>query len=79
MTRVIFEFPDEKAAEAFLAWFSDGNGEQDFFQSEEYHAEEEGRKKINHFDFAKAFPAWGYNPKVDGPDRVVKAEIIDGP
>ena len=76
MPKVIIEFTSEAEVEAFLGWFADGGGEQDFFMSEDVHAGSDKRKPINHFDYDKAFPAWGYDPKVDGPDRVVKASNV---
>lgn len=71
MKKVIIEFPDEASAKRFLGWFSDGGGEYNFFESEEIHGED---KPIVEMDYKKAFPAWGYNPKKDGPNFIVKAK-----
>ena len=76
MAKLIIEFPSDEDREAFLNWFADGGGDQELFRSEEVHAARENRKPINHFDYAKAFEEWGYNPKVDGPDKVVKASNV---
>lgn len=75
MKRVVIEFPDEASAKSFLGWWSDGGGEQYFFEAEEIYAKREKRKPINRFDYERAFPAWGYNPDKHGPDFTVKAEI----
>lgn len=74
-SRLIIEFPDALARESFLTWFSDGTGEQDFMMMErDQYAEEDGRDPIVRFNYDKAFPAWGYNPAKDGPDKIVVAE-----
>ena len=70
--RVIIEFPSKEAAKRFLGWFSDGGGESNFFESEEVHADDEPIKRM---DYAKAFPAWGYDPQKDGPDLTVTASL----
>ena len=69
--KVIIEFPNDESAQRFLGWLSDGGGEYNFFESEEYHCED--GKPIKRFDYKKAFPAWGYDPKKDGPDLLVEA------
>lgn len=74
MKRVVFEFPDEVTAKAFLGWFCDGGGEEIFFESEEHRAERDKRKAVRRFDYERAYPAWGYKPEVHGPDFTVKAE-----
>lgn len=73
MSRVIIEFPDEDAASRFLAWFSDGGGEYQFFESEEIHAPDDF-SRIANMKYHRAFPAWGYDPAKHGPDRVVVAK-----
>jgi hypothetical protein len=73
-SKLVIEFPDAMARESFLAWFCDGTGEQDFMGLErEQYAAEDGRDPIIRFTYDKAFPAWGYDPVKDGPDKVVVA------
>lgn len=72
MTRIIFQFPNEDAAESFLAWFSDGGGEYQFLDGDRYSFEDSDRKPIVRFDFSQAFPALGYDPKTH-KDRTVTA------
>lgn len=73
-SKLVIEFPDEKSRESFLTWFCDGTGEQEFMDLErDQYAEEDGRDPIIQFTYDKAFPAWGYDPAKDGPDKVVVA------
>lgn len=69
--RLIIEFADAATVQRFLVWLADGNGEQDFFQSEEMHGPKIAVRRMN---YDRAFPAWGYDPEKHGPDRVVVAE-----
>lgn len=74
--RIVFEFPNEDAADCFLAWFSDCGGEQSFMQGEDLDTLESNgsdRKPIIRFDFARAFESWGYDPAKHGEDKVVVA------
>lgn len=74
-SRLIFEFSDALARESFLTWLSDGSAEQEFMQLEQdQYAAEDGRDPVIRFNYDKAFPAWGYDPAKDGPDKVVVVE-----
>lgn len=71
--KVVIEFPDAMARERFLGWLSDGGGEYNFFEYEDCHAGEDGTPSIKGMGYDKAFPAWGYDPMKDGPDKTVVA------
>ena len=76
MKRVIFEFPNEDAAECFLAWFStQGHNFALVGETDEFIKENGGvqRKPISNFDYSRAFETWGYDPKIHGDDLIVKA------
>jgi hypothetical protein len=77
-SRVIIEFPTLNARERFLGWLSDGGGEYAFFESERTHAPAKA-VEINQMDYARAFPAWGYDPVKHGPDKVVIAQHVSDP
>lgn len=64
---VTITFPSEEQRDSFLAWLSDGGGEQQFFDSSKWHDAE----PITRMDYSKAFPAWGYDNKRDGQPVVV--------
>lgn len=72
----IIQFPSEESRDRFLGWLSN-SGEQDFFMSEGMVAEGKGKKPIRRFDYAQCFPAWGYDPKKHGPDKVVEAQFLE--
>ena len=72
MAKLIFEFPNEESKESFLAWFS-CCAESKYLENESEVAFNEDRKPITKFDYSKAFPAWGYNPILDGLEKVVEA------
>jgi len=71
--KLIIEFPTEHARECFLTYLSDGGGEYNFMTYDEYLPEDE-KHNIRHFDYSKAFDAWGYKEEIHGPDKLVKAE-----
>ena len=73
MRRLIIEFPDDGSIDAFLGWFADGGGDQQFFMSEDYRASDDNRKPIGRFSYERAFPAWGYDPAKHGADLTVVA------
>lgn len=50
---------------------SDGGGEESLNPFDD-----RDRKHLN-FDYAKCFPAWGYDPAKDGPDKIVTARITE--
>jgi len=64
--KAIFEFPNEEARDSFIAWFADGGGEFNFFESEDFRAEDENRKPIIKFDYKQAFGSFS-------PDKIVSA------
>lgn len=64
---VTINFPTEDHRDHFLSWLSDGGGEQQYFESSEWHDEE----PITRLDYAKAFAAWGYDEERDGQPVVV--------
>lgn len=66
---VTFIFDDEHVLNEFLGYMSDGGGEQWKPKSCDYTS----------FDYAKCFPAWGYNPEVDGPREVVVTSEFNDP
>jgi hypothetical protein len=63
--KIIFEFPDDNAAGAFIAWFMDGGGEYSFLEGEEMSAEDDERPPI------KGFKLGPWND--EGTERVVTA------
>lgn len=71
--KVIIEFPSLNARERFLGWLSDGGGEYQFMEGEAVHAPSPATE-IKEFDYSRAFPAWGYDPKKHGPNKVVVAK-----
>lgn len=58
--------------DAIAHHFSDGGGEQHMIP---YKYEEQGRWLV--FDYKKCFPAWGYDPKVHGPDLVITGKLSE--
>lgn len=73
LNRITLEFPDEKTASAFLAWFCDGGGEETFMVADRHYAKRENRHPVIRFTYERAYPAWGYDREIHGPDRVVTA------
>ncbi len=61
MSTLKFEFDTDEDRSTFMAWLSDGGGENDFHELLSCHD-----KPFLIFDYAKAFPAWGYDSDKDG-------------
>lgn len=74
MAKLIIEFPNEELREWFLGYWSDGGGEYQAMEAREIYSD----KNDIDFDYSKAFPAWGYNPEVDGDPKIIVKEITDG-
>lgn len=66
---VIMRFPSLAHRDTFLAWLSDGGGEQDYFFSTETHDD----LPITSLDYTSAFPAWGW----DGTEPPIVVAHID--
>ena len=65
--KVTFEFPTDVIRAQFLGWVADGGGEYTFLEHVDPDADYQ-------FDYSKAFPAWGYDPEVDGHPVVTMTE-----
>lgn len=66
--KVIFEFADRVAAQAFLEWFGT-HGSLAFSK----HERDVKQDSITQFDYSGAYKTWGYDPEKHGPDLRVKA------
>ena len=53
---VTMRFPNEKVKHEFFAWLCDGGGEQDFFQSAEWHIPEEDVCNIQYHPVHEEYP-----------------------
>lgn len=60
MSKLIFEFPNDKIRDAFLGQFCDGGGEDALSQ-----CMEDGHNIKVSVDYKKAFKAWGWDGKGD--------------
>jgi len=65
MSKLIFEFPNDKIRDKFLSQFCDGGIENDAYDAMAM------QNIACSFDYKKAFPAWGWNGKGD-PTIIVK-------
>lgn len=54
--RIVLQFSNDELCEDFLAWLADGGGEYKFNEGREDRGEPFAR-----FDFARCFPAWGWD------------------
>jgi hypothetical protein len=67
---IVFEGTEEEI-HAIAEHFCDGGGDQNMVPVE---FDDEDKRII--FDYSKCWTAWGYDPKVDGPDLVITGKII---
>ena len=61
---------EEKDLMQIAEQLSDGGGEQSLTPGE---FDDSGKFIL--FDYSRCFPAWGYNKKKHGPDRLVTAKV----
>lgn len=73
--QVTLFFPDEQTRDDFVSWLSN-QGEQYHMQDSEIRAEMGKGKEIAHYDYSRAFPAWGYKPEEHG-EPLVALETLD--
>ena len=73
--RVIIEFPNEDFRKAFLVWFCDGGGDDNYCTMLEQESLVDFEHIMAGIDYKKAFEAWGYDPKKHGPDKTIEVTV----
>ncbi len=64
----------EEELGVLVGYMSDGGGEDGWSSSLEMHLSGDSYHYIT-LDYSKCFPAWGYDPEVDGNDLLITGKV----